>query len=157
MSGPSSPQSSSPLAGAAEDEELLRLSPRAVLERRATCFAGLFAADFRAAVAAQERKLAAGRRGCGPYGTRLAAVRLTDLTLGDPPAEFGIANWRSVGVLGGFVGGAASGVIIATLVPGFLTRGCATALGVTYAAMLLIQDNMGRLALPERLGLIYSE
>ena len=81
MSGPSSPQSSSPLAGAAEDEELLRLSPRAVLERRATCFAGLFAADFRAAVAAQERKLAAG---CGPYGTRLAAVRLTDLTLGDP-------------------------------------------------------------------------
>ena len=40
---------------------------------------------------------------------------------------------------------------------GFLTRGCATALGVTYAAMLLIQDNMGRLALPERLGLIYSE
>ena len=81
----------------------------------------------------------------------------TDLTLGDPPAEFGIANWRSVGVLGGFVGGAASGVIIATLVPGFLTRGCATALGVTYAAMLLIQDNMGRLALPERLGLIYSE
>ena len=80
----------------------------------------------------------------------------TDVTLGDPPAEFGIANWRSVGVLGGFVGGAALGVILATLSPAFLARGCATALGMTYAAMLLVQDNMGRLALPEGLGRIYS-
>ena len=57
----------------------------------------------------------------------------TDLTTCVPPAEFGIANWRSVGVLGATVGGAAA-VIIASSCP-CSSRAAVAFNGQTYATM----------------------
>jgi len=71
---------------------------------------------------------------------------VVDRAVGTAPA-FVEADRRSVGVLGGFVIGAAWGITVAKLFPGFLAHGCATALGIAYAALLFSQDDKGRLRL----------
>lgn len=69
-----------------------------------------------------------------------------DAALSGEPVAFAPGDRHSVGVLGGFVGGAVWGVAVTRRLPGFLTRGCVCALGVVYAALLALTDDAGGLA-----------